>query len=114
MFEGMASSEEIYMFISTMFTVGLFLLGNTLFKTHKTAKTLAVMIGVSYAVSMVMQVIMFSGGFLKELQQHPEMFSFDKMSGFVHTVFASREIIYAVITVGLFVGAFFKVKNQKY
>ena len=114
MFDSMASSEEIYMFISTVFTVGLFLFGNSLFKTHKTAKTFAVMMGVSYAVSLIMQIVLLSDGTVMELQMHPEEFGFDQASDLVRTTFLFSEIAYSLIAVGLFVGTFFKVKNQKY
>lgn len=114
MFDSMASSEEIYMFISIVFTVGLFLFGNSLFKTHKTAKTFAVMMGVSYAVSLIMQIVLVSDGTMMELQMHPEEFGFDQASDLVRTTFLFSEIAYSLIAVGLFVGTFFKVKNQKY
>lgn len=114
MFDSMASSEEIYMFISIVFTVGLFLFGNSLFKTHKTAKTFAVMMGVSYAVSLIMQIVLLSDGTVMELQMHPEEFGFDQASDLVRTTFLFSEIAYSLIAVGLFVGTFFKVKNQKY
>ena len=114
MFDSMASSEEIYMFISTVFTVGLFLFGNSLFKTHKTAKTFAVMMGVSYAVSLIMQIVLLSDGTVMELQMHPEEFGFDQASDLVRTTFLFSEIAYSLIAVGLFIGTFFKVKNQKY
>lgn len=114
MFDGLASSEELYLFISMFFTVGLFLFGNSLFKTHKTAKTFAVMLGVSYAVSMIMQIVLLSDGTVMELQMHPEEFGFDQASDLVRTTFLFSKIAYSLIAVGLFVGTFFKVKNQKY
>lgn len=114
MFDGLASSEEFYLFVSMFFTVGLFLLGNSLFKTHKTAKTFVVMLGVSYAVSMIMQTILLSGGYMTKLQNIAGEMDFSMFSSLMRTVFVSQEIIYALIAVGLFVGTFFKVKNQKY
>lgn len=114
MFDSMASSEELYMFISMFFTVGLFLLGNSLFKTHKTAKTFAVMLGVSYAVSMIMQTIMLSGGFMTTLQDIADEMDFSLFISMMRKVFVTQEIIYSLITLGLFIGTFFKVKNQKY
>ena len=114
MFDSMASSEELYMFISMFFTVGLFLLGNSLFKTHKTAKTFAVMLGVSYAVSMIMQTILLSGGFMTNLQDIADLMDFSLFISVMRKVFVTQEIIYALIAVGLFIGTFFKVKNQKY
>lgn len=114
LFDHIAANEELYMFVSALFTVGLFLLGNSLFKTHKTAKTLALMIGMSYVASMVMQVFMLSNGEMAELRQNPSDFTFDKANILIRTVFLSREIIDALLAVGLFVGTFFKLKNQKY
>lgn len=114
LFDHIAANEELYMFVSALFTVGLFLLGNSLFKTHKTAKTLALMIGMSYVASMVMQVFMLSNGEMAEFRQNPSDFTFDKANILIRTVFLSREIIDALLAVGLFVGTFFKLKNQKY
>ena len=114
LFDHIAANEELYMFVSALFTVGLFLLGNSLFKTHKTAKTLALMIGMSYVASMVMQVFMLSNGEMAELRQNPSDFTFDKANILIRTVFLPREIIDALLAVGLFVGTFFKLKNQKY
>ena len=114
MFDSMASSEELYMFISMFFTVGLFLLGNSLFKTHKTAKTFAVMLGVSYAVSMIMQTILLSGDYMTTLQDIADEMDFSLFISMMRKVFVTQEIIYSLITLGLFVGTFFKVKNQKY
>lgn len=114
LFDHIAANEELYMFVSALFTVGLFLLGNSLFKTHKTAKTLALMIGMSYVASMVMQVFMLSNGEMAELRQNPSDFTFDKANILIRTEFLSREIIDALLAVGLFVGTFFKLKNQKY
>lgn len=114
LFDHIAANEELYMFVSALFTVGLFLLGNSLFKTHKTAKTLALMIGMSYVASMVMQVFMLSNSEMAELRQNPSDFTFDKANILIRTVFLSREIIDALLAVGLFVGTFFKLKNQKY
>lgn len=114
LFDHIAANEELYMFVSALFTVGLFLLGNSLFKTHKTAKTLALMIGMSYVASMVMQVFMLSNGEMAELRQNPSDFTFDKANILIRTVFLSREIIDALLAVGLFVGTFFNLKNQKY
>ena len=114
MFDSMASSEELYMFISMFFTVGLFLLGNSLFKTHKTAKTFAVMLGVSYAISMIMQTILLSGDYMTTLQDIVDEMDFSLFISMMRKVFVTQEIIYSLITLGLFVGTFFKVKNQKY
>ena len=114
LFDHFAANEELYMFISALFRVGLFLLGNSLFKTHKTAKTLALMIGVSYVTSMILRVFIFSNGYLAELQQNPSEISFDKVNGLIRIEFLSQEIIYVVIAIGLYVGTFFKLKNQKY
>ena len=48
------SSYTYAIILSLLFNTGLFMLGNLLFKTHKTGKTLAVTIGVSYVLSMIM------------------------------------------------------------
>ncbi len=83
-------------------------------KGQKTAKTFAVMLGVSYAVSMIMQTILLSGDYMTTLQDIADEMDFSLFISVMRKIFVTQEIIYALITLGLFVGTFFKVKNQKY
>lgn len=96
--------------ISFIFNIGLFMLGNLLFKTHKTGKTLACMIGISYVLSMIMQVFLFTKGF-SLLLTDPDI---ELLSHLSKGVFLFSNILNTVLTVGLFIGIFFKLKTQKY
>ena len=54
---------NLQLIISLIFSVGIFMLGNLLFKTHKAGKTLACMIGITYVISMFMQLFLIHKGF---------------------------------------------------
>ena len=102
--------------IGTIFSVGIFMFGNLLFKTHKTAKTLACMIGISYVVSMLMQFFFISKGIYPWMNGDSMGISadLDSISGFVNGAMNFSNIINAILTIGLYVGLFFKLKTQKY
>ena len=102
--------------IGTIFSVGIFMFGNLLFKTHKTAKTLACMIGISYVVSMLMQFFFISKGIYPWMDGDSMGISadLDSISGFVNGAMNFSNIINAILTIGLYVGLFFKLKTQKY
>lgn len=102
--------------IGTFFSVGIFMFGNLLFKTHKTAKTLACMIGVSYVVSMIMQTFMMARGIFPWVDGDTMGISadFDSISSFVNGAMSFSNLINALLTIGLYVGLFFKLKTQKY
>ena len=102
--------------IGTIFSVGIFMFGNLLFKTHKTAKTLACMIGISYVVSLLMQAFLFSRGIFPWMNGNSMGVSadLDSISGFVNGAMSFSNIINAILTIGLYIGLFFKLKTQKY
>lgn len=102
--------------IGTIFSVGIFMFGNLLFKTHKTAKTLACMIGVSYVVSMIMQTFMMARGIFPWVDGDTMGISadFDSISSFVNGAMSFSNLINAIFTIGLYIGLFFKLKTQKY
>ena len=108
----LVSHEEIRYFSSMMFYIALFLFGNSLFKTHKTAKTLVILIVFSYAVSMIVRIVAGLGYIPAEWVT--QGIDYNVLLDKVRTVKLLSGIIYALITLGLFVGTFFKVKNQKY
>ena len=108
----LVSHEEIRYFSSMMFYIALFLFGNSLFKTHKTAKTLVILIVFSYAVSMIVRIVAGLGYIPAEWVT--QGIDYNVLLDKVRTVKLLSGIIYALITLGLFIGTFFKVKNQKY
>ena len=102
--------------IGTIFSVGIFMFGNLLFKSHKTAKTLACMIGISYVTSMLIQVFFVSRGIYPWMNGNSMGVSadIDSISGFVNGAMSFSNIVNAILTIGLYIGLFFKLKTQKY
>ena len=98
--------------LSLLFYTGLFMLGNLLFKTHKTGKTLAVTIGVSYVLSMIMQILLIANG--SSLFLNPENVDIATIGTLTSSMFFASNILNTILTIGLFVGIFFKLKTQKY
>ena len=107
---------SIGMIIGLIFNVGLFMLGNLLFKTHKTGKTLACVIGVSYVLSMLQQVFLLSRGIFPWMNGNSMGISadIDTITNFVSGSMIFSDILHAVLTIGLYIGIFFKLKTQKY
>lgn len=98
--------------LSLIFNVGIFMLGNLLFKTHKTGKTLAVTIGVSYVVSMILQATLLS--LKSSLLIHPENIDIVTLTDFTNSMLTASNIINTILTIGIYIGLFFKLKTQKY
>ena len=110
------SAYHYAVIVGLIFNVGLFMLGNLLFKTHKTGKTLAVMIGVSYVVSLLMQIFMLSKGIFPWMDGNSMGVSadIDTIANFTTGAMTFSNIINTILTVGLYIGLFFKLKTQKY
>ena len=115
-FKIFSSNYSIGMIISLVFNVGLFMLGNLLFKTHKTGKTLACVIGISYVLSMLMQVFLFSKGIFPWVNGDTMGISadLDTITNLVDESMSFSNILHAILTIGLYIGIFFKLKTQKY
>lgn len=95
-----------------IFNVGIFMFGNLLFKTHKTGKTIAVTIGVSYVLSTIMQLVLFSEG--ASLFLNPENADIATLGNLTHSMFTASNIITTIFAIGIYIGLFFKLKTQKY
>lgn len=107
---------NINIIIGIVFNVGVFMLGNLLFKTHKIGKTLGLMILFSYVTSMIMQIFFASTGLLPMMygitpDTQPDI---NTVTGFVSKIMRLGIIVNSVFTVGIYVGIFFKLKTQKY
>ena len=98
--------------LSLVFNIGLFMLGNLLFKTHKTGKTLAATIGLSYVLSMIMQVILLANG--GALFLNPENVDIATIGNLTNRMLLASNILHTILTIGLYIGLFFKLKTQKY
>ncbi len=100
--------------LGIIFSTGLFMFGNLLFKNHKAGKTLAVMIGISYVLSMIMQLTVV-GPLFQKLMENPEMInSFETAAEFGTASTKISNILHTILAVGLYIGMFFKLKTQKY
>lgn len=115
-FSMFGSSYDWSLIIGTIFSVGIFMFGNLLFKTHKTAKTLACMIGISYLVSMLMQSFLMTKGIFPWVNGDTMGISadIDTITNYVNGAMDFSNIINAILTIGLYIGLFFKLKTQKY
>ena len=102
--------------IGILFSIGLFMLGNLLFKSHKIVKTLLIMIGVSYAITMVMQVVFFSKGIFPWMNSESMGVSADagQIIDYATGAMTVSNVINTILTIGLYIGIFFKLKTQKY
>ncbi len=98
--------------LSFLFTAGIFMLGNLFFKTHKTGKTLAVTIGVSYVLSMIMQFMLLSNG--SSLLVNHESIDLVSITDLAKSMLTASNIFNTILTVGIYIGLFFKLKTQKY
>ena len=92
--------------------IGIFMFGNLLFKTHKTGKTLVLMIGVSYVVTTIMQIVMIAKG--GSFMMNTDMTDYSSIVQFTDSFFIISGIINTIITIGLYIGIYFKLKTQKY
>ena len=115
MFNKIGSIEVWNYLVSFLFTTGLFMMGNLLFKTHKTGKTFGIMIGASYVITMLMHSFMFvSSGFRGLFISDPNNLDFTSLGNLTSGLMTFSIIFYAVLTIALFVGLFLKLKTQKY
>ena len=118
-FSMFGSGYDWSLIIGTIFSVGIFMFGNLLFKTHKTAKTLACMIGISYVVSMLMQFFFISKGIYPwmngdSMGVSTDLEGLDTLSKFLNDSILISNILNTLLTIGLYIGLFFKLKTQKY
>lgn len=111
-------SQMVWSYIvGILFNMGLFMMGNLLFKTHKTGKTFGIMMGVSYILSMIMQSIMLTSnfrGFLIHADPNDVNGSLSAISNMTSEFMTVSLILNIVLTIVLYVGIFYKLKKQKY
>ena len=106
------SSYSYAIITGIIFNIGVFMFGNLLFKTHKTGKTLASWIGISWVLSLIMQVFFLAKGGLFMLTT--DMADYTSITQFTGSLFTVTNIINTILTIGLFIGLYFKLKTQKY
>ena len=110
MMNRIGSGESWNYLVGFLFTTGFFMMGNLLFKRHKTGATFGIMMGFSYVLSTIMQIIMLSPRFFDVMVEQ----NFDSIGDMVGDLMVVSIIVNAVLTIALYVGIFFKLKNQKY
>ena len=96
--------------VGFLFTTGLFMMGNLLFKHHKTGATFGIMMGVSYITSTIMQVVMFSSNIFNFMSDA----NLESIADMIGSMMWVSIVINVVLTIALYVGIFFKLKTQKY
>ena len=108
-------SVEVWNYIvGILFTMGIFMMGNLLFKRHKTGITFAIMMGFSYVVSTISQLLLFSSNVRAFLVPDPDNFDFGKLGEMTSGMMLTSVILYTLLTIALYTGIFFKLKTQKY
>ena len=96
--------------VGFLFTIGFFMMGNLLFKHHKTGETFGIMMGVNYVTSTILQVVMFSSNIFNFISDANLESIADMIGSMMWVSFA----INCVLTIALYIGIFFKLKTQKY
>ena len=110
MMNRVSSGESWNYLVSFLFMTGFFMMGNLLFKRHKTGATFGIMMGFSYVLSTIMQIIMLSPRFFDIMSEQ----NFDSFGDMFGNLMLVSIIVNAVLTIALYVGIFFKLKTQKY
>ena len=101
--------------VGIIFSVGIFMLGNLFFKSHKTAKTLACMIGISYVFSMIMQAFFVSRGiFPWQMEANTASMTMESLTDYTSSAMVFGVVLRSLLAIGLYIGIFFKLKTQKY
>ena len=114
--QNIGRATDVSNIVGLLFTTGLFMLGNLFFQTHKTAKTIVVMLVVSFVISNIVQIILISSGdpissYIIAESDEPD---FVGISALVKRVTIIPIIINAVLTIGIYIGNYFKMKSLKY
>ena len=109
------SSVEVWNYlVSILLAIGFFMMGNLLFKTHKTGKTFGIMMGVSYVSSMLTQTLLLASSGFRGLFIDPTNVDFSTVSNMTSGLMTFSITFNALLTIALYVGIFFKLKTQKY
>ena len=125
MISRLGSLESWNYLVGILFCAALFMFGNLLFKTHKTGKTFGIMIGFNYALSMVLQTLVLATNFRTlfpgplsigpfGIHPDPNSVDFGAIGDFATGSMAVTVIFYILLAIGLYLGIYFKLKNQKY
>ena len=116
LFNGLSRIADISNIIGIFFNTGLFMLGNLFFQTHKTAKTIVVMLVVSFIVSNLVQIIVLSSDspFSIYMFTKPEELDLASISALAKYVSIISMIINAILALGIYIGNYFKMKSLKY
>jgi hypothetical protein len=72
------------------------------------------MMGFSYVVSTISQLLLFSSNVREFLVPDPDNFDFGKLGEMTSGMMLTSVILYTLLTIALYTGIFFKLKTQKY
>lgn len=110
------SAYDLSFILGMLFSSGFFMLGNLFFKTHKTGKTLGIMIGFSYMISTLTQAFLLARGIYPWMNENAMGVSVDynSLSDLVSPTMVANNILNTVLILALYTGLFFKLKTQKY
>lgn len=116
MMRRMGKGMTFNLIVSCIFTAGFIMLGNLLFKTHKTGKSFGILMGVSYVTSMISRTASFF--YTNRLQemvfQGEETLALAAAGDMVGTLTLVSVIFTSLLAIGVFIGIYFKLKTQKY
>ena len=92
----------------------IFMLGNMLFKKHKTGKTFACYLGIGYVLSTIMGALMATNGRIQQWMNGISDYSNEEMIHFVHNATIWGMVIGIIVTGVLLYFTYRKIKTQKY
>ena len=127
--EGVVQSSNMVLSFADVFPVGMmrtslymgiiqwaaiFMLGNMLFKKHKTGKTLVCYMGISYVLSTIFGLAFLTNGRLERWLESLEDVAESEMIQIAHNGMIWGTIIGIVVTAVLLYFTYRKIKTQKY
>jgi len=92
----------------------IFMLGNMIFKKHKTGKTFACYLGIGYLISMIMGLVFLNRDIMENWINHFSDLSTEQQITVFHNGMVWSMIISIIITIVLLFFTYRKIKTQKY
>ena len=92
----------------------IFMLGNMLFKKHKTGKTFVCYMGISYVLSTIFGLVFLASGRMEQWMENLENVAESEMIQIAHNGMIWGMVIGIIITAVLLYFTYRKIKTQKY
>ena len=127
--EGVVQSSNMELSFGDVFPIGvmrtslymgiiqwaaIFMLGNLLFKKHKTGKTFACYLGIGYVLSTIMGAIMVSSDRMQQWMNRISDYPTEDLIRFTHNATIWGMVIGIIVTALLLFFTYRKIKTQKY